>query len=48
MDINYIKDYIIKNYSNSCLATKINRGNTFDEDELITECEDFFYYEKLH
>lgn len=51
MELNTIKDYIIKNYTDSCLAHNYP-GNEeyYDEctEELIEECEKFFYYEKLH
>lgn len=46
MDINEIKDYIIKKYPNSCLAKNYN--NSYCDEQLIRECEDFFYYEKLN
>lgn len=44
MDINYIKDYIIKNYPDSCLAHNCANISYVDPEE----CEDFFYYEKLN
>lgn len=47
MDINYIKDYIFKKYPDSCFAENVEYYNS-DEEELIKECENFFYYEKLH
>ena len=47
MDINKISDYIIKKYPNCCLAYNI-KNHDYYEEELIKECEDFFYYEKLH
>lgn len=46
MDINEIKDYIIKKYPNSCLACNYNEY--YYDEQLIKECEDFFYYEKLN
>lgn len=47
--INKIKDYIIKTYPKSCLAYNYNEAyhNEVPE-ELIEECEKFFYYEKLN
>lgn len=49
MDINEIKDYIIKTYPNSNLAFNYagNKEN-YNNEQLIKECEDFFYYEKLN
>lgn len=47
MDINYIKDYIVKKYPDSCFAENVEHNN-FYEEELMKACEDFFYYEKLH
>lgn len=47
MDINYIKDYIIKKYPDTYLAENIEHNNYYEE-ELMEACEDFFYYEKLH
>ena len=46
MNINYIKDYIIKKYPNSCLASNYN--DSYYDEQLMKECEDFFYYEKLN
>lgn len=46
MDINTIKDYIIKKYPDSSLAYNYNR-NYYCDEELMEECENFFYYEKL-
>lgn len=46
MVINKIKDYIIKTYPESSLA--YNYDDTYYEEQLIEECEDFFYYEKLN
>lgn len=46
MNVNEIKDYIIKKYPNSCLAYN-SKNHDYYEEELIKECEDFFYYEKL-
>lgn len=45
LKINTIKDYIIQKYPNSCLATNYNES--YYDELLIEECEDFFYYEKL-
>ena len=41
-----IKDYIIKKYPQSCLAIKYN-SIPYTDEELLIECEHFFYYEKL-
>lgn len=46
MNVNEIKDYIIKTYPDSCLA--YNYNSSYFEELLIEECEDFFYYEKLN
>ena len=46
MNVNEIKDYIIKKYPDSCLAYNYKEEYYYDE-RLIEECEDFFYYEKL-
>lgn len=46
MNLNIIKDHIIKTYPESCLA--YNYNDSYYEELLIEECEDFFYYEKLH
>lgn len=46
MNVNEIKDYIIKKYPDSCLAYNYKEEYYYDE-QLIEECEDFFYYEKL-
>lgn len=46
MNINDIKDYIIKKYPECCLAYNI-QNHDYSEEELIKYCEDFFYYEKL-
>lgn len=46
MDINTIKDYIIKKYPDSSLAYNYNR-NYYCDEELMEGCENFFYYEKL-
>lgn len=46
MNVNEIKDYIIKKYPDSCLAHNYKEEYYYDE-RLIEECEDFFYYEKL-
>ena len=43
MDINYIKDYITKNYPDSCVAVNYGNSTYVDPEEL----ENFFYYEKL-
>ena len=51
INLTVIKDYIIKKYPDSCLAHNYpgNEGYyAVCEDELIKECIDFFYYEKLH
>lgn len=45
-NVNEIKDYIIKTYPESCLA--YNYNDSYSEELLIEECEDFFYYEKLN
>lgn len=45
MNVNDIKDYIIKKYPNSCLASNYNEY--YCDEQLIKDCEDFFYYEKL-
>lgn len=47
MNIKDISDYIIKTYPDCCLANNIENSH-YDEEELIKECEDFFYYEKLN
>lgn len=47
MNVNEIKNYIIKKYPDSCLAYNYNEKYYYDE-RLIKECEDFFYYEKLN
>ena len=47
MNVNEIKDYIIKKYPDSCLAENIKHYNYYGK-ELMEACEDFFYYEKLH
>ncbi len=44
--INKIKDYIIKTYPESCLA--YNYDDTYYDEQLIEECENFFYYERLN
>lgn len=44
MDINYITDYIIKNYPDSCVAHNYANIPYVELEEL----ENFFYYEKLH
>ena len=44
--LNEIKDYIIKKYPNSCLAC--NYTADYYDEQLMEECEDFFYYEKLN
>lgn len=41
-----IRNYIVENYKDSCLAYNDRHGIMSDE-ELLTECEDFFYYEVL-
>lgn len=46
MDINEIKDYIIKKYPHSCLAENYNEY--YYDEQLMEECENFFYYEKLN
>lgn len=46
MNVNEIKDYIIKTYPDSCLA--YNYNSSYYEELLIEECEKFFYYEKLN
>lgn len=46
MNVNEIKDYIIKTYPDSCLA--YNYNNSYYEELLIEECENFFYYERLN
>lgn len=46
MNINEIKDYIIEKYPNSCLAKNYN--SSYYDEQLMEECEDFFYYEKLN
>lgn len=51
MNLTKIKDYIIKKYPDSCLTTNYqNNKNYYDEceEELIEECTNFFYYEKLN
>lgn len=49
MDVNSIRDYIIKTYPDCCLAENILRlKNNYGEEDLIEACEDFFYYEKLN
>lgn len=45
--LNEIKDYIIKKYPNSCLAYNA-KNHDYYEEELMEECENFFYYEKLN
>lgn len=43
-----IKDYIVKNYPESCLSININEfGNDYDKHDLLEECIKFFYYDKL-
>lgn len=46
MYVNKIKDYIIKKYPHSCLAE--NFDEYYYEEQLMKECEDFFYYEQLN
>lgn len=46
MNVNEIKDYIIKTYPDSCLA--YNYNSSYYEELLIEDCEKFFYYEKLN
>lgn len=46
MNIEEISDYIINKYPDCCLAYNIKNIN-YDDNQLIKECEDFFYYEKL-
>ena len=45
-NVNEIKEYIVKTYPESCLA--YNYADSYSEEQLIEECENFFYYEKLH
>ena len=47
MDVNEISNYIIKKYPDCCLAYNSENHNYYKE-ELIDECEKFFYYEKLN
>lgn len=47
MNVNEIKDYIIKKYPESCLASNYQH-NLYSDEELIEDCEKFFYYEKLN
>ena len=47
MNANEIGNYIIKKYPNCCLAYNSKNHNYYKE-ELIEECENFFYYEKLN
>ena len=47
LTIDKIKSYIIKNYPQSCLAVNDALGSLI-ADEIFKDCEDFFYYEKLH
>ena len=46
MNIHDISNHIIKYYPNSSLAYN-NINNNYCKEELIKECENFFYYEKL-
>lgn len=46
-DINEIKKFIVEKYPDSCLAFN-SLNHNYSDDELIGECEDFFYYEKLN
>lgn len=46
MNVNKVKDYIVKTYPESCLA--YNYNDTYYEEQLIEECENFFYYEKMN
>ena len=51
MNIQKIKDYIIKKYPDSCLAYNyVGSESYYDkyEDSLIEECVNFFHYEKLN
>lgn len=50
MNIQNIKNYIIKKYPDSCLAHNYPGSESYYdefEDVLIKECIDFFYFEKL-
>ncbi len=40
-----IKAHIIREYPDSCLAH--NYKESYSDEQLMEECEDFFYYEKL-
>lgn len=42
-----ISQYIISKYPNSCLAHNTCDGYPYTRDELIEECSNFFYHEKL-
>lgn len=51
MNVQKIKDYIIKKYPDSCLAYNYTSYEDYYdkfEDSLIEECVKFFYYEKLN
>lgn len=43
--LKWIKDYIFRKYPDSCLAR--NYKENYCNEQLMKECEDFFYYEKL-
>jgi len=47
MDENEISNYITRKYPDCCLAYNIKNHDYYKE-ELIEECEKFFYYEKLN
>ena len=48
MNITEIKNYIINHYPDSCLAVNTKNGCVYCDEELMEECENFFYYEKLN
>jgi len=45
--IREVADYIISKYPECCLAYN-SKNNDYTNDELVSECVDFFYFEKLH
>lgn len=46
MDIRSIRNYIVEKHPDSCLSYN-DRNNIMCDEELLQECEDFFYFEML-